>query len=569
MTGLEGNGPNCGQVDSPRDAFEAIIGDLLVGDALGFGGLLDGSRDQIAAFLTTGDDDSCFEWVESPASDENPFEVTCHLEPFGRDRVGTDGTGDLRHIDHSDQAPHQGLGPDSRVLTDGGHQVDIHKVVVHRRGNEPPKGKRPTAPYRVDLDTFSASTGGRGSVELGLSYEIEDQTAQLVAVAPANDDALEPAHLPSIGAGNEFVADLPFVQEVESFVGGADEVGEANELVTDGGETVSGLECAHCGHEHPDDYLDEGPPRCDKCGAYGEPSVRDVLSDGGKDLESASTVHLLRQAAQLIREVRERPTSPTNDPEVSVDAALAKSEFTIRGIAAAAEEGAGYIDGDIDTSLITDGGLPESFDEFADPRSDRDPVCDGCGDRVAREYMDGGFCIGCRLRGRDEELVTDGGVVTKEYLDAILRKESTTPLDERRRCPDCEQANLAPRKPDTFASTKPRAKWYCGTCCEPVEEPLEPGDEDYPELQTDGGTDRAWGQIPDGEVREAIEQLVDERGPYFNACDLAPKLGISPHAAGHLLGSRDDVEAWGYSRNATTWHYVGADRELVSDGGRD
>jgi hypothetical protein len=69
--------------------------------------------------------------------------------------------------------------------------------------------------------------------------------------------------------------------------------------------------------------------------------------------------------------------------------------------------------------LLTDGGLSESLEEFADPRTDDDIPCHGCGDEVPRKFLVDGRCIGCREGGDgpgasahiagDGDLITDGG----------------------------------------------------------------------------------------------------------------------------------------------------------------
>jgi hypothetical protein len=69
--------------------------------------------------------------------------------------------------------------------------------------------------------------------------------------------------------------------------------------------------------------------------------------------------------------------------------------------------------------LETDGGLSDSLEEFADPRTDDDVLCRRCGDEVPRRFLVDGLCIGCRERGDgpgasahlagDDDLLTDGG----------------------------------------------------------------------------------------------------------------------------------------------------------------
>lgn len=72
-----------------------------------------------------------------------------------------------------------------------------------------------------------------------------------------------------------------------------------------------------------------------------------------------------------------------------------------------------------DHDIAPDGGLPDSLEEFADPRTDDDFPCRGCGDEVPRKFLVDGHCIGCREGGDgpgasahiagDGDLITDGG----------------------------------------------------------------------------------------------------------------------------------------------------------------
>jgi len=70
---------------------------------------------------------------------------------------------------------------------------------------------------------------------------------------------------------------------------------------------------------------------------------------------------------------------------------------------------------------MTDGGeLPDSLEEFADPRTDDDGRCRECGDEVPRKFLVDGLCIGCREQGdgpgasahissEESDVATDGG----------------------------------------------------------------------------------------------------------------------------------------------------------------
>ncbi len=73
--------------------------------------------------------------------------------------------------------------------------------------------------------------------------------------------------------------------------------------------------------------------------------------------------------------------------------------------------------------LLTDGGIPETFDDL---RS----TCESCGDRVDPERLIDGECPGCTYRD-DAQLVTDGGTAwtdltgfRRDVLEAIRRLET-------------------------------------------------------------------------------------------------------------------------------------------------
>lgn len=154
-------------------------------------------------------------------------------------------------------------------------------------------------------------------------------------------------------------------------------------------------------------------------------------------------------------------------------------------------------------------------------------------------------------------------------------------------CPECDAANPAYNSGHVYGSRDLDAKRYrCRRCGETFDAPLkrkrrgtgarhglaaklEKADPDDvgSELVTDGGTKQT--HVPDADLRAAIERVVQRRGPYFKAKDLATELDVSPHAAGQILADFEDVEKWGYSANATTWHYVASTptSEALTDGG--
>lgn len=65
-----------------------------------------------------------------------------------------------------------------------------------------------------------------------------------------------------------------------------------------------------------------------------------------------------------------------------------------------------------DKELVTDGGLPESLEDFTDEADDRDELpCRDCGDLVERDFLEDRRCVGCRLRRQrgSQPVATDGG----------------------------------------------------------------------------------------------------------------------------------------------------------------
>lgn len=62
------------------------------------------------------------------------------------------------------------------------------------------------------------------------------------------------------------------------------------------------------------------------------------------------------------------------------------------------KNGAPELEGN-DGQVRTDGGLPESLTDLADPSTDDAIACRDCGDEVARRFLVDGQCVGCRKAG--------------------------------------------------------------------------------------------------------------------------------------------------------------------------
>lgn len=85
------------------------------------------------------------------------------------------------------------------------------------------------------------------------------------------------------------------------------------------------------------------------------------------------------------------------------------------------------------------------------------------------------------------EPLTDGGTtVSWEEFQRRKRQHSTTPKDQVRRCPHCKSPDVRSRDPQPKVRGQQAAgEWYCGHCSVHVE-PLEPGDDEYPEVDSHG-----------------------------------------------------------------------------------
>jgi hypothetical protein len=75
-----------------------------------------------------------------------------------------------------------------------------------------------------------------------------------------------------------------------------------------------------------------------------------------------------------------------------------------------------------------------------------------------------------------EAIFDEPASVLAARLHNNRRAESTTPADERGRCPECGSPDLQPTN-NTPMGAEPAAQWRCRGCCTPVDEPDHGGDD--------------------------------------------------------------------------------------------
>ncbi|WP_058366931.1 hypothetical protein [Haloparvum sedimenti] len=75
-------------------------------------------------------------------------------------------------------------------------------------------------------------------------------------------------------------------------------------------------------------------------------------------------------------------------------------------------------------------------------------------------------------------------------LEEMLNAQSTTPADERNRCPGCLTVSIRKRVPknasEHYRGADPEQPYYCPSCDTGYEAPLRPRDDAYPELDERG-----------------------------------------------------------------------------------
>lgn len=77
-----------------------------------------------------------------------------------------------------------------------------------------------------------------------------------------------------------------------------------------------------------------------------------------------------------------------------------------------------------------------------------------------------------------------------KQIEEMKHERSTTPADERTRCPGCLTVNIRKRVPknasEHYRGADPEKPYYCPDCDEGFDAPLKPRDEDYPEVDEHG-----------------------------------------------------------------------------------
>lgn len=63
--------------------------------------------------------------------------------------------------------------------------------------------------------------------------------------------------------------------------------------------------------------------------------------------------------------------------------------------------------------------------------------------------------------------------IDSEELQRRICGRSTTPDEERKRCPECESVNISPKTDQNLRNRGKPEDWRCGSCKAHFDEPLE------------------------------------------------------------------------------------------------
>lgn len=135
----------------------------------------------------------------------------------------------------------------------------------------------------------------------------------------------------------------------------------------------------------------------------------------------------------------------------------------------------------------------------------------------------------------EDEPVTDGGFdISLKELEKRKNSRSTTPEDQRQRCPNCHSTALSTSQNGV----------YCTNCRTVSEDPLEPGDDDYPELATDGGHREFTAFCNDCEFEEQFDSRDEAAQEAYDHAAEYPGHTTSYREGRLVTDGGEDVDYW-------------------------